>query len=74
MSSYRPYKFLVIPVVQEVNDEGTVINELSPEQPVPVFGIDGLHKFADGFEADLVSRVAQNGAGAVPANVRPSAV
>jgi hypothetical protein len=57
--SYRPYKFLVVPVVQEVDDEGMVVQELQPEQPVSVFGIEGLRRFADTFENDLLAR--QNG-------------
>jgi len=65
MSQYRPYKFLVIPVIQEVDDDGVVISEASPEQPVPVFGIDGLHRFADGFEADLIAKTPQNGSGII---------
>jgi hypothetical protein len=57
--AYRPYKFLVVPVVQDVNDEGEVTQELQPEQPIIIFGIDGLRKFVDSFEMDLVAQ--QNG-------------
>jgi len=62
---YRPYKFLIVPVIQEVDDDGVVVNELSPEQPISVFGIDGVHRFADGFEADLVAKTSQNGSSLV---------
>jgi hypothetical protein len=58
----RPYKFLVMPVVQELDDDGNVLQEMSPEQPIAVFGIEGLHRFADSYEADLMARIsAQNG-------------
>jgi len=57
--SYRPYKFLVVPVIQEVDDDGNVTQEMAPEQPTTVFGVEGLRRFADGFEADLAAR--QNG-------------
>jgi hypothetical protein len=53
--SYRPYKFMIVSVVQEVDDEGTVVQELTQENPVSVFGIDGLHRFADSFELDLAA-------------------
>jgi len=49
----RPYKFLVVPVVQELDEDGNVTGEVSPEQPVVVFGVEGLQRFADGFELDL---------------------
>jgi hypothetical protein len=57
--SFRAYKFLVVPVIQEVDDEGNVTGELTPDQPVPVFGISGLHAFADNFEDELLQRVAE---------------
>jgi len=70
--SYRPYKFLVMPVVQEIAEDGTVIQEAQPEQPLTVFGVEGLIEFAQGFEETLVyarkegdvrNRVDQPGAG-----------
>lgn len=60
MSEFRTYKFMVVPVVQEVDDEGNVVSELTPEQPIAVFGIAGLHTFADNFEADLITRMQQS--------------
>jgi hypothetical protein len=66
MSETRPYKFLVIPVIQILDDEGNVIEEASPEQPIAVFGIAGLHAFADGFEADLQTRVIAEANGKEP--------
>ena len=63
--SYRPYKFLIISVVQEVEDEsGEVINELVQENPTAVFNVDGLRKYADNFEAEMSARIAElNGRG-----------
>jgi hypothetical protein len=52
---FRPYKFLVVAVVQEVNDEGNVVREVTSEQPVAVFGVDGLKRFAENFELDLAA-------------------
>ena len=76
--SYRPYKFLIISVVQEIDDEtGEVINELVQEQPTPVFNVDGIRKYADNFEADMQARIAElngRGSGIVvpqPGIVRP---
>jgi len=57
--NYRAYKFLVVPVIQEVDDDGNVTGELTPDQPVPVFGISGLHAFADNFEDELLQRIAE---------------
>jgi hypothetical protein len=55
MLIYRPYKFLVQAVIQELDDDGNVVRELTAEQPQPVFGIDGLHRYADTFELDLAT-------------------
>lgn len=52
---FKPYKFLVMPVVQEVDADGTVINEVQPEQPTAVFGVEGLRTFADGFVESLAT-------------------
>jgi len=57
--NYKPYKFLIIPVIQELDEDGNVVSELTPEQPIPVFGIAGLHTFADNFEEDLLQRVTE---------------
>lgn len=49
--SLRAYKFLIVAVVQRVED-GTVIEELNSEQHT-VFGAKALELWAQGFEADL---------------------
>ena len=59
MNTLRSYKFLIMPVLQAVNDDGTVINEVQPQQPDVVFGVEALARYADGFE-DAVA--AQNAA------------
>lgn len=59
MSTLRPYKFMIIPVVQVVDDKGVVIDEGSPEKPDTVFGLDGLREYAEGFEAVLAEKSAQ---------------
>ena len=51
--SYRIYKFIIMPILQEVNDDGEVIQEVGPKEPTTVFGIAGVHKFADNFELEL---------------------
>ena len=71
LTSVRPYKFLVIPVIQAVDDNGNVVQEITPEQPVSIFGIDGLHKFADNFEAEVV---AQNSRVVMPTDGQVKAV
>jgi len=60
--SYRPYKFLIVPVIQEVDEDGNVIQEMSPEQPQTVFGLDGLQRYAETFELDLAARMPSKGA------------
>ena len=52
---YKPYKFMIVPVVQEVDDDGIVIQELVQENPTAVFGIGGLHTYADNFENELAT-------------------
>jgi hypothetical protein len=59
MSELRAYKFLVMPVVQILDEKGNVTDEGSPEQPDIVFGLDGLHRYADGFEETLALKSAQ---------------
>lgn len=53
MSSTRTYKFVVMPVVQIVDDDDVVTGEASPQQPDTVFGLDGLREYADEFEHKL---------------------
>jgi hypothetical protein len=59
----RPYKFLVVPVVQELDDDGNVIGERQTQEPAQVFGVQGLHEYADGFDDVLAQQQARmNGA------------
>jgi hypothetical protein len=53
--SLRPYKFLVLPVFQVVDEEGVVVGERQPDQPDTVFGIEALQRWADGFEAQFLA-------------------
>jgi hypothetical protein len=53
---FRPYKFLVVSVLQEVDDEGKVVREAVSEQPTVVFGIDGLQRYAETFELELAAQ------------------
>jgi hypothetical protein len=46
---------MIVPVVQEVDDDGIVIQELVQENPTAVFGIGGLRTYADNFENELAS-------------------
>jgi hypothetical protein len=58
----RPYKFLIVPVIQEIDAEGNVTNEVQPQQPDTVYGLRGLREYAEGFEAVLAEReTAMNG-------------
>ena len=58
MNAFRPYKFLVVPVVQELDEDENVVGESSPQQPEIVFGLDGLHRYADEFENNLNLKIA----------------
>lgn len=60
MNNYRPYKFLVVSVIQEVDDEGQVVQELTTEKPTAVFGLRGLHEYADNFERELADRIPEH--------------
>ncbi len=54
--SLRPYKFQVIAVCQDVEDERVVgerIVSAKDGQPLVVFGVDGLRAFTDSFEQRL---------------------
>lgn len=59
--NYRPYKFLIVPVIQEIDEDGNVVQEMSPEQPQTVFGVEGLRRFAETFELDLAARTPTKG-------------
>lgn len=53
----RPYKFQIVAIVQEVDEDDRVIGErpvtAGNGQPIEVFGVDGLVEFAKGFDARL---------------------
>jgi hypothetical protein len=58
----RPYKFLIIPVVQQLDEDGNVTGEVQPQQPDTVYGLRGLREYAEGFEVALAEReAAMNG-------------
>jgi len=59
LKNYRPYKFVIVPVLQEVDEDDRVIRELAQQEPTTVFGIDGLHAFANSFEFELATRIEQ---------------
>lgn len=63
MSSLRTYKFLIQPVVQVVDEEGDVTDEASMQQPDAVFGVEGLIRYAEGWEAALALKNAQMNGG-----------
>jgi hypothetical protein len=56
---YRPYKFQVIAVLQEHDDEGVVTGETVAD-PVIVFGVDKLREYADSFDESLAALNAQS--------------
>lgn len=49
----RPYKFLIVPVIQAVDEGGRVLREQQADQPDVVFGVDGLADYAARFETAL---------------------
>lgn len=51
----RPYKFLVVAVVQQVEDDEVVGEQqiAAQGQPVEVFGVEALKRWADNFLASL---------------------
>jgi hypothetical protein len=53
MNTLRAYKFLVMPVMQQVDEDGVVLAEVQPQQPDALFGVEALHRYADGFEEAL---------------------
>ena len=65
MNTLRPYKFLIIPVLQAVDDEDVVVTEVQPEQPDVVFGVEALARYADGFEAAVAAQNAAQSNGQV---------
>lgn len=65
MTVLRPYKFLVAPVMQQVDEDGTVIQEIQPREPDVVFGVEALLRYAEGFDAALEQHLAQMQNGAI---------
>lgn len=59
MPTLRTYKFLITPVIQIVDDDGKVTDEVTPQQPDAVFGVEALHSYADGWEEALTERSAR---------------
>lgn len=59
MTHLRTYKFLVTPVIQQVDEDDTVLAEVVPQQPDVVFGVEGLRSYADGFEEALTLQEAR---------------
>jgi hypothetical protein len=57
-----PYKFILVSVVQEIDEEGTVVGERTSDE-VTVFGLHGLVKFAENFHM-LIPDVGGNENGA----------
>lgn len=56
MTTLRPYKFQLVATVQELDDDGDVVAEATiqqSQQPITVYGVQGLIKWAEGFPADL---------------------
>ena len=60
----RAYKFLIVPVLQQIDEDGHVSGELEPRSPDVAFGLDGLQAYVDGFEEALLAKEASilNGA------------
>jgi len=63
VNTLRTYKFLIQPVVQVVDEDGDVVDEGSSERPDVVFGVDGLLRYAEGWEEALMLRSAQMNGG-----------
>lgn len=59
----KPYKFMVIAVVQTTDEDGQVTGEATIArdngEPFAVYGLDGLHKFADDFPDMLAAAEAR---------------
>jgi len=63
MTTLRTYKFMVMPVLQQVADDGTVTGEVQPQQPDQLFGTEALARYAAGFDAAVAAQnnAPQNG-------------
>ena len=53
----RPYKFIIIPVVQVLNDDGEVTGEQMPDaaHADTAFGVAGLLEYAQDFENNFAA-------------------
>ena len=52
----RPYKFLITPIAQQIDDTGAVTGEVTlgnGPQPLVVFGCEALAEFAEKFPDTL---------------------
>lgn len=60
--AFKPYKFQILPVLQEVDGDGNVTNEVTlsdGQGALTVFGgIEGLKEWADGLPA-LIDELAE---------------
>lgn len=52
----KPFKFVVQAVLTEHDDKGAVVGELVAE-PVILYGVDGLHQFADEFPTQVETKL-----------------
>jgi hypothetical protein len=50
----RPYKFLIQPVLTEVDDSGEPINEYAAD-PMTIVGLPALKKFAETFDEQVAA-------------------
>jgi hypothetical protein len=71
VNTLRAYKFLVVPVLQSVDEDGTVVGEAQPEQPDTVYGVDALVRYAEGFEhaVEMQNAALANGGRPAPAPI-----
>jgi len=58
-ATLKAYKFQIVPVLQQTGEDGQVVAEVQPEQPDTVYGIEGLQRYADGFEDAVNSQNAR---------------
>lgn len=58
--SLRPFKFIVQAVLTEHDEEGNVVGERQAE-PVALYGVDKLTKWAEDFDGQLAAAQARPG-------------
>jgi hypothetical protein len=68
----RPYKFLIVPVLQQLDQDGNVTGELQTEHPDTAFGVAGLLAYANGFEEALTRQGRQMMNGTMLETVEPA--